>query len=53
MPLYTGNDTKANLKSLDMKTVELNGLVIHLQNEGKRCLIFLAELTELQRFGAP
>lgn len=47
MPLYTGNDMKANLKSLDMKTVELNGLVIHPQNEGKRCLIFLAELTEL------
>lgn len=53
MPLYIGNDTKANLKSLDMKTAELNGLVIHLQNEGKRCLIALAELTELQRFGTP
>ena len=51
MPLYTDNDMKANLKSLDMKSVELNGLVINLQNEGKQCLVVLAELTELQRFG--
>lgn len=47
MPLYTGNDTKGNFKSLDMNTVKPNGLVSHLQNKGKRCFLVLAELTEL------
>jgi hypothetical protein len=43
---------KPNLKSLDRKTVKLNGLVIHLPNEGNHWL-HLGELTVLQRFDAP